>query len=52
MLHSPWHGLAAQRPLGSVMLARRLAHERSAAFHAEHNDCPTEEPDRAYRLPG
>ncbi|MBP2230472.1 hypothetical protein J2847_003777 [Azospirillum agricola] len=44
--------MAAYRPLGSVMLARRLAYERSAAFRAEHNDCPIDEPDRAYRPPG
>jgi hypothetical protein len=32
---SPWHGLAAHRPLGSIMRARRVAYETSARFRAE-----------------
>lgn len=49
---SPWHGLAAHQPLGSVMRARRIAYERSAAYRAERNGCPIAEPGRAYRMPG
>ncbi len=33
---SPWRGLAAHRPLGSVMRARRRAYESSARFRGEH----------------
>ncbi|CAO3437970.1 catalase family protein [Azospirillum doebereinerae] len=49
---SPWHGLAAHQPLGSVMRARRLSYERSAAYRAERNGCPIAEPQRGYRMPG
>ncbi len=37
---SPWHGLAAHQPLGSVNRARRQAYERSADFRAQFNGCP------------
>ena len=37
---SPWHGLAAHRPLGSVNRARRQAYEMSAEFRARFNGCP------------
>ncbi|AWB23232.1 catalase [Methylobacterium currus] len=41
---SPWHGIAAHRPLGSVMRARRAVYPRSAGFRARHNGCPIHEP--------
>ncbi|MBE7247654.1 MAG: catalase family protein, partial [Actinomycetospora chiangmaiensis] len=41
---SPWHGIQAHRPLGSVMRARRAVYPRSAGFRAEHNGCPIQEP--------
>lgn len=41
---SPWHGLAAHRPLGVIMRLRRKAYEASAAFRAEHNNHSVEEP--------
>ncbi|MFE1600525.1 hypothetical protein [Methylobacterium sp. ID0610] len=41
---SPWHGLAAHQPLGSIMRARRAVYPRSAGFRAEHNRCPIHEP--------
>ena len=44
---SPWHGLAAHRPLGSVMRARRAVYPSSAGFRAEHNGCPIHAPTRA-----
>ncbi|MGF3025779.1 catalase family protein [Methylobacterium aquaticum] len=44
---SPWQGLAAHRPLGSVMRARRAVYSRSAGFRAQHNGCPIHEPTRA-----
>ncbi|QGZ67080.1 catalase family protein [Paraburkholderia acidisoli] len=40
MVFSPWHGIAAHRPIGGVMRARKLAYEMSAAFRAEFNGCP------------
>jgi hypothetical protein len=44
MAFSPWHGLAAHRPLGSVMRARRSTYASSANFRATHNGCPIHEP--------
>ncbi|MCM2493028.1 catalase family protein [Burkholderia glumae] len=40
MSFSPWHGLAAHRPLGGVMRARRPAYAQSAAFRERFNGCP------------
>ena len=37
---SPWHGLAAHQPLGSVNRARRRTYETSAEFRARFNGCP------------
>lgn len=34
---SPWHGVVAHRPLGSVMRARRVAYSVMAKFRAHHN---------------
>ena len=41
---SPWHGLAAHRPLGSVMRARNTTYISSVKFRSEHNGCPIHEP--------
>lgn len=41
---SPWHGLAAHRPLGAVNRVRRQAYEMSARFRSEHNRTPVTEP--------
>lgn len=41
---SPWHGIAAHRPLGSIMRVRRAAYEMSAGFRGERNGCPIHEP--------
>ncbi len=41
---SPWHGLAAHRPLGSVMRARNTTYISSVKFRSEHNRCPIHEP--------
>ena len=43
---SPWHGIAAHRPLGSIMRARRATYPRSADFRARRNGCPIREPAR------
>lgn len=41
---SPWHGVAAHRPLGSVMRARRVAYKVMAKFRAHHNGVTLSEP--------
>ena len=49
---SPWHGLAAHRPLGGVNRARNTTYTRSAEFRGRHNGCPMHEPKRAADLKG
>jgi hypothetical protein len=41
---SPWHGIAAHRPLGSVMRLRRQAYENAQRFRAEKNQRTLSEP--------
>lgn len=41
---SPWHGLAAHRPLGGVNRARRGAYRFSSDYRAGFNRCPIHEP--------
>lgn len=41
---SPWHGIQAHRPLGSIMRARRATYPKSVAFRSRHNGCPIHEP--------
>ena len=41
---SPWHGILAHQPLGSVNRARQTAYSQSAGFRASHNRCPIHEP--------
>ncbi len=48
---SPWHGLSAHRPLGSIMRMRRVAYARSIRFRAEHNNRQVVEPRSADDLP-
>jgi Catalase len=48
---SPWHALAAHRPLGSIMRARKRVYENSARFRAEHNGVSVEEPRTLESLP-
>lgn len=40
---SPWHGLAAHRPLGSVNRVRRVAYAASAAARSPRGRCPVME---------
>lgn len=47
MSFSPWHGLAAHRPLGGIMRVRKPAYEHSAGFRAQHRGCPIHEPRAA-----
>ena len=51
MSFSPWHGLAAHRPLGSIMRVRKATYEQGRRFRAEHNAVTIEEPARGYALP-
>ncbi|HEX2146914.1 MAG TPA: catalase family protein [Pseudorhizobium sp.] len=44
MHFSPWNGLAAHQPLGSIMRLRKLSYERSAAFRSERNPTSVKEP--------
>jgi hypothetical protein len=48
---TPWHSLAAHRPLGSVMRVRRAVYEASARFRALANKTPVQEPSRLDSLP-
>jgi len=41
---SPWHGLAAHRPLGSIIRLRKPAYRASARFRFERTGCPMMEP--------
>ncbi len=52
LVFSPWHGLAAHRPLGSVMRARNATYTSSAEFRGRHNGCPMHEPKAAADLKG
>jgi len=45
---SPWHGIAAHRPLGSIMRVRRATYEASVNFRSEHNHCPIHEPTKDF----
>ena len=51
MFFSPWHGLAAHQPLGSVNRSRRQAYEMSAKFRSGFNGCPMSEPRGALSIP-
>ena len=45
---SPWHGLAAHRPLGSIMRVRKAAYEMSARFRGERNGVTITEPKASH----
>lgn len=44
MKFSPWNGVMAHQPLGSIMRLRKLAYEKSAAFRSQRNATPVTEP--------
>ena len=46
MSFSPWHGLAAHRPLGAVMRVRKSVYEASVRFRGGANHVSITEPDR------
>jgi hypothetical protein len=41
---SPWHGVTAHQPLGSVMRARKEAYAASVQFRGSRNGCPMHQP--------
>lgn len=47
---SPWHGLAAHQPLGSINRACRPAYQAMSEFRAEHNAHAITEPRAAVAL--
>ena len=49
---SPWHGLLAHQPLGSINRSRRLTYAAMATFRAQHNNQAIPEPRVAVRLSG
>ena len=51
MSFSPWHGLAAHRPLGSVNRVRKLVYEIAARFRAERDGVCIAEPRNLDGLP-
>ena len=44
MSFTPWHGLAAHRPLGSINRLRKSAYEASSQFRAARNGIALQEP--------
>jgi hypothetical protein len=49
---SPWHGLAAHRPLGAIMRMRKSVYEAIAARRRERDGKSREEPRSLDNLPG
>jgi hypothetical protein len=41
---SPWHGLAAHQPLGSIMRVRKPVYEASVRYRGAHNNVTIDEP--------
>jgi catalase len=48
---NPWHGLAAHRPLGNIMRARKKAYEASSQYRHAMNVRPRTEPKSIEELP-
>lgn len=46
MKFSPWNGVVAHQPLGSIMRLRKLAYEKSAACRSQRNATAVTEPAR------
>jgi hypothetical protein len=51
MSFSPWHGLAAHRPLGSVNRVRKAAYEMSAQLRGRRRGAPITEPRSIDEVP-
>jgi hypothetical protein len=50
MSFSPWHGLAAHRPLGGIMRARKAAYEMGRMFRSARNGWTIQEPREGVSL--
>jgi catalase len=48
---SPWHALAAHRPLGGIMRSRLKAYEEAAKYRAQRNERERVEPDSVDEIP-
>lgn len=44
MSFSPWHALAAHRPIGAIMRVRKAVYEMAMRFRSERNPTPVREP--------
>jgi len=44
LFFSPWHGIAAHRPLGSINRVRQQAYQQSADARSPRGRCPVREP--------
>ncbi len=51
LFYSPWHGLAAHRPLGGVNRARQDTYRMSGEYRAKFNGCPFHDVARLSELP-
>jgi hypothetical protein len=51
MSFSPWHALAAHRPLGAIMRVRKTVYDAAAKFRASHNGVAVTEPKGLADLP-
>lgn len=51
MAFSPWHGIAAHRPIGSIMRMRKIIYETMARQRADYNGHPITEPKNLDHLP-
>ena len=51
MSFSPWHGLAAHRPIGSVMRVRKAVYAMASRYRSEHNATQVQEPRSLTSLP-
>lgn len=51
MSFSPWHALAAHRPIGSIMRVRKAVYEMAAQFRSNANGVSVDEPTALTSLP-
>jgi nucleoid-associated protein YgaU len=51
MAFTPWHALAAHRPIGSIMRVRQAVYRMTAGFRSEHNPTKVQEPRTLDALP-
>ncbi|MET3132100.1 hypothetical protein AAKU55_002370 [Oxalobacteraceae bacterium GrIS 1.11] len=52
MAFNPWHGIAAHRPIGSIMRVRKVAYQLSSRLRAERNGVALVEPKNLDDFPG